>query len=366
MRALIVVFVGLMACKRGQPEARKLVTPTAEEARVFGKELAKYIAPCDTAELDRRIDRDLLIERAVANRKVDDAFMRGFKSSFESVGTVLCRQLSQQQNVQASFLRLHMVNGVPRPLIRLLQDGALNYYELDLDKTGGRVRAADITIYMAGERLSELVGKMIDMLKDEGAGTAMLLTAVSSNMQQQKWQEAYGAIQALPAKLREHKAVKLMQVQIAGELGDDTYREAIDAYAKAFPNDPSLALVEIDHSILQKRYADALRHIDALDKLVGGDPYLDVLRGEIVGQQGNRAEALALATRASERAPELVACWWQLLTQQVASERYTDALKTLETLRDRFKQTIDQDTLRGDERFRVFADSPEYVAWARR
>ena len=172
MRALILIVVGAVACARSQPDARKLVAPTAEEAAAFGKEFAGHIAPCDSTALDRSVDRELLIERAVSNRHVTDDFIRGFKSSFGGIGTVLCRQLSAQTNVAANFLRVKTVNGAPRPLIRLLQDGALNYYELDLDKQGGRVRAADITIYMAGERLSELLGKMIDMVKGEGATTA--------------------------------------------------------------------------------------------------------------------------------------------------------------------------------------------------
>lgn len=366
MRALMLVFVGLIACARSQPEARKLVSPTAEEAEAFGQDFAKHISPCDAGELDRRMDRELLIRRAVSNRHVTDDFIRGFKSSFGGIGTVLCRQLSVQQNVAASFLRVKTVGGAPRPLIRLLQDGALNYYELDLDKQDGRVRAADLTIYMAGEPLSELVGKMIDMLKREGAETAASLTAISKHMQAREWKEAHVALRSLPAKLRENKAMRLMEVQITAELGDDAYREAIDVYAKAFPNDPSLALVEIDHSILQKRYADALRHIDALDKLVGGDPYLDVLRAEIAGQQGNGAEALTLATRATERAPELVACWWQLLTQQAANQRYEDALVTLATLRDKFGQDISASTLSGDDRFTELAKSPVFLAWSQR
>lgn len=363
MRALILVFIGSIACSRSQPEARKLTPPTAQAAETFGKDFAKYMSPCQADELDRRIDRELIIQRAVSNRYVTDADVKGFKRTFGGIGPVLCRQLDAQSNVAANFLRIHTVGGAPRPLIRLLQDGALNYYELDLDKQADAVRVADITIYMAGERISELVGKMFDMLKGESAATASSLTTISQHINAREWKEAHAALKALPAKLREHKAMRLMEVQITAELGDDLYREAMDGYAKAFPNDPSLALVGIDHAILQKRWADALRHIDALDTLVGGDPYLDTLRADIIGEQGNREQALVLATRATERVPELVACWWQLLTQQTANQRYQDAIGTVKTLRDRFKQDVSQETLRGDDRFRVFADSPEYVAF---
>lgn len=369
MRLLVAVSIALLACTK-QPEARRVVPPSEQEAEAFAKDFVTHLAPCDGAEIDERVDRDLLFARSFAKRRISDSAATSFKRGFGGVGTVLCRQLGAQANVAARYLRLHTVDGTPRPLVRLIIDGAVNYHELELDKRGGTVRVADITNYMAGERLSDTVGTMLDLLLDSGGGEAKTTMETMKRVNQHRlaneWKEAHAAFETLPAAFRGTKPLRLLEVQLTAEIDDASYLAAMDGFTKAFPNDPALVLIQIDRSLLRKEYAETLRFIDLLDKRVGGDPYLDVLRADALGAQGKLPEALEAATRASQAAPDLVASWWALLSQQTANQRYADTLPTLEVLRDKFAQDVSAATLGGDERFGALVASPEFTAWAAR
>ena len=365
--ALVVLCVGLLACKRTQPEARAVVPPTKQEAEAFGREFVKHIAPCNATEIDARIDRDLLVGRALAKRVVSKREAEAFKRGLGGIGTILCRQLDTQQNVAASYLRSQQIDGAPRPLVRLLQDGALNYYELELDKRAGKVLVADLSMYTAGERMSDLLGTMLDLVAESrGELKAAEMKRVTEHANAGEWQQAYDGFKKLPEAFRKSKPLRLFEIQITAELGDEHYLAAMEDYAKAFPGDPSLSLVQIDRAVLRKQYDDLLRYVDDLDRRVGGDPYLDVLRADAYRGQGKAAEALDTAARAAKLAPDLVAAWWSLLTQQAASERYADAIPTLEILRDRFQQDVSADAIGIDERFGGLVASSEYKAWAAR
>lgn len=366
MRALVLLCGAVLACKQAQPEARRLVAPTAAEAEAFAKDFAKHVGPCNASELDRRIDAPLLFSRVFANRKIPDAEKDGFVRGFGSVGKVLCRELTGEARVDATFLRVRLVDGAPRPLLRLVTQGILTYVELELDKQAGRVRVADLTMASAGERFSDVIGGAADMLMAAPAEVEALAEKtqrVNHLMQTKQWKEAETAFRALPAKFRATKAARLMELRIAAELGEDTYRTALAAYAKASPNDPSLALLQIDRALLQNQPADALRQIAILDEQVGGDPYLDTLRADAYAADGKLDEALAAAERAAKGAPESDSVWWQLATQQTASRRYGDAVTTLAVLRDRFGHDVSAATLGSDERFTALVQSAEFAAW---
>lgn len=115
MRWLVAVFVFGLGCRR-------------EAARVFGIEFAKFVVPCDREKLETRIDRELLIDRAIAGRALKRRDMDELRTSFVST---LCNSLDGSW--RARFVRNRIDNGVPKPVIRLTSDAGVEYLELELD-----------------------------------------------------------------------------------------------------------------------------------------------------------------------------------------------------------------------------------------
>jgi tetratricopeptide (TPR) repeat protein len=367
-RALLVVslvapFV-LPSCKQENPPAPAPKPPTLQEAEQFGKAFAAHMVPCKAEALDRDIDLDLLVDRAVAGRSISPADVRGLKRGMGSVGTMLCSQVTPDTTY--TFLRTQTIDGTPRPLFRMLGDEGVNYHSLELDKQGTQLRAADLYVYMSGEQLSSTFGGLFDLALHSGAAFELSskVTEMKTLMQNKQLDQASDILQSLPSELRNSKPILLLGVQIASGMNNDPkYVAAIDAYAKAFPNDPSLDLVMVDGAFLRKKYDEALTLIERLDKRLGGDPYLESLRASALAEAGKYPEAIAHAKQATQLEPTLRQAWWALLTQQAAGKDYGGAVGTIEVLRDRFGGAVDDETLRSDARFGDLVVSKEYLAW---
>jgi tetratricopeptide (TPR) repeat protein len=361
VRTVIVAFViALCSCKDAGPRAVK--PPTVAEAETFGKDFAAKLSPCDAAAVDRVVDVDLLIARSVRGKATDE-FVAGFKKGFGSFGNMFCKQLDGI-DAKLTYLRTQQENGAPRPLLRQISEGGVNYYWLELDKHNGTIKLADLYVFMSGEKMSDTLRGMLETMGRNGLSAGPKIKQIREHMLAKRWEEANKLWQTLPANLRAAKAVKLIELQIASELGDDAYLASLTEYTRAFPNDPSLALIAIDRALLRKQYDVALQYFVDLDTRVGGDAYLDILRADTLTAAGKPEEALAAAKRATEREATMVDAWWTLLSLQASTKRYTDALASVEVLRDKFDADVTTDTLAGDDRFAPLVESPEYAAWA--
>src|SRR5665647_147712 len=188
--SLVVSFV--VACKpREAPPAPVSKPPTPQESEQFAKSFASHMVPCQAGALDRDIDLDLLVDRAVAGRSISPADVRGFKRGLGSVGTMLCSQLTPDTTY--TYLRTQTIDGTPRPLFRMLGDEGVNYHSLELDKQAGGVRAADLYIYMSGEQLSSTFGGLFDVALHSGATSEMSskITQIKTLMQGKQLDEAH-------------------------------------------------------------------------------------------------------------------------------------------------------------------------------
>lgn len=361
---ILVAVIALISCKKENPPAPAPTPPTVQEAETFAKQFAGHMSPCNPVEVDRMIDADVLVTRTVANRQISSAQVSQFRREIRGqMGTMLCAQVGKDKY---TYLRTQMIDGTPRPLFRVHGEVGVNYVQLELDKTTGQIRVADLYIYMTGEKMSETFGNLVDtLLGSSSVGTtALKIQRVKSLMGSKDFAGAHGELLSLPAEIRRSKPIMLMEVQITSDLNDDAqYLKAIDAYAKAFPNDPSLDLVQVDSAIIRKKFDEAIAIVDRLDKRLGGDPYLDVIRAGTYAENGKQAEALAAAKKATTAEPTLETAWWQLLTLQSSNKHFRGAITSIETLRDKFSAVTDDDALRADARFTDLVASKEYAAW---
>ncbi len=365
-RALVVLLVSgiVLGCKKQNvaPPPPAVRAPTVQEADAFAKVFATHMVPCNNAALDREINSDLIVDRVLAGRSMSPADMAGYRRGVGSVGAKLCAHFTP--GATYTYLRTQMIEGTPRPLFRLLMDGGFNYHSLELDKQGSEIRVADLYQYVTGERVSSTFGNLMDLALENGNAAGLNQQAIQTRglMASKKFGEADVVFQSLPASVRNSKSGLLLAVEIAGGLDHDAnYVAALEAYRKAFPDDPSLDLVMIDSAFARKKYDEMIDTIDRLDKRLGGDPYLETLRANAYAESGRLPEAIAHAKRATEQEPTLLDGWWTLFTDQVRGRDYPAAVVTLAVLRDRFHVATDDTKLRADPQFTGLTESPEYA-----
>ena len=101
---------------------------------------------------------------------------------------------------------------------------------------------------------------------------------MSKRSKEQQYQAALDVYAALPESLQKEKSILIERTNVAKHLRGKPYDDAIRDYLKAFPNEPNLNLLMIDAYQEHRLFDRELTCIDGLDRTVGGDPYLDVLR----------------------------------------------------------------------------------------
>jgi hypothetical protein len=339
---------------------------SAADAEVFARAFAAAISGCDPEAVNAMLDLEELGERVAAGRRLPVTR----EQATAKLAATLCAKLGDEVHYQ--LLRLRIVDGQHRPLFRLLDDAddGVNYHELALAKgADGVIRAVDIYVYVTGEYLSESLGAVYEGLMvsaEQGssfAGMGATMKQARELVAAGRHDEARAALAALPAALRATKALRAIEVQISSDQAEATYLAAIDAYRRDFPDDPSVELLLMDAFVLRQDYRRALQSIDVLDRLVGGDPYLEALRSLLHVELGDLAGAAELAASAITREPELYMGWAALLLTRIHAGDIAGAIATMDEVWARFGVALDEATMRADPSFAGLLASAEYAAW---
>jgi hypothetical protein len=377
MRTAWVFAFVLAACDRATPPPKH--TPaTAEQAAEAGRRFVAAALPCDETKLGELIDHEALAARFAAHSpiKTNSATMREIRDE-KRTPHIVCEW--QRKASSYTFLHVHTVAGEPRPVLRRVVKSdrtgvqMVGYDELVLDASmGDSPRVVDIYSYVQGQALSELlageaaaIGSSVSDLSgareiDDAINHARRLTS------ERRFTEALAAIDALPKAVHRSRAVQMMRLKIANNLSETAYKQAIDEIAATFPGDPTIAMVLVDGHILGKDYDAALRDVDVLDQAIGGDPWQDAIRAEILVRR-DRPGDLELASTRAESAirgePRMSKGYFARLDVQLTSKRFPEALDTMTLLSNQFQAKWDDDKLRATPSFAELVATPEYAAW---
>jgi tetratricopeptide (TPR) repeat protein len=209
-------------------------------------------------------------------------------------------------------------------------EGGVNYHEVLLAKQStGPIRGQDIYLYLTGEFMSETLRRLyIAAAANESRGFLARLTGrestyakhlsqiqqMNSAIAQGHFRQALQVYEQLPDELKNDKTFLLLRLRAAQTLGDAEYQSAIDALHQLYPDDRSADLLSIDGHVMRKNYAKALDAIDRVDKAVGGDPYLEVVRANTYLKAGDLRSAQQCAGKAIEQDASLEDAYWALVT----------------------------------------------------
>jgi tetratricopeptide (TPR) repeat protein len=146
--------------------------------------------------------------------------------------------------------------------------------------------------------------EMMDKLGDDADGNMATIKKVQKLLAEQDFEGAKYLYDALPDNVKQQKMFMMTNVRICSGLKDQNkYLAAIEAYQKRFPNETNIPLLMIDLGFMRKDYARAQKAINDLDRLVGGDPFLNYYRGLAYKQAGDHANSIRSLEALYEYAP---------------------------------------------------------------
>jgi tetratricopeptide (TPR) repeat protein len=259
-------------------------------------------------------------------------------------------------------------------MFRLISGDGVNYHDLLLER-GEALRIVDIFVHSNGEWISQLVRRgFLPVAARFGGGGTSSDTQYLDNVQNiltmiehyrgGRYEQALAVFDALPEELKKNRNILMQRFAVAVKAGGELYDAAMVDLKTAFPDDPSLGLVLIDYHFNRGEYDTAIAIIDRLDRDVGGDPYLDFFRANVLYVAGRLEEAKQAARRAIEAEPTLEDPYWTLVTISLDEREFTETARLLTEIENELGLVLGD--LGGVPEYREFVESDAYPEWSRR
>jgi len=144
-------------------------------------------------------------------------------------------------------------------------------------------------------------------------------------------------------------------------MGDD-YRKAVKDFQHAFPDAENLALMMIDFYALNKDFKQVRAAVDKLDKQVGGDPYLNLYRGNFALAQDKKQAGKDFYTQLIKDIPKNATPYTSLIDLALADKDFKEATRLLISAEENTDIRFEPD-FNGADGFKAYVASPEYEKW---
>jgi hypothetical protein len=357
-----VVVAFAVGCSKKTSGPPTITQPTKEQATAFAVEIAKTLDPCDNTAFAALYDLDKFTQASIAGLPLPAADRR--QARIESNDAIKpCFEIGPYAGTPLTFLRVHMVDGAPRPLFRMLYPGGgVNYVEFVLHLDGDKVRIADTYSYVAGNLVSESLRSLYAHVKDPSVGQR--LARLGDALQQDDRATAREVIASLPADLRATKHIRVMELDTVDQDDNATYAAKLEAYRKDFPDDPTLDLKLIDAEYLKGDHVALGATIDRFERLIGGDPYLDVIRAMMALEAHDHDAAAGRAQRAVDADPTLADGWRMLIAAHAMRGDVASSVIAIDQMRTR-RPALQESMLTDLDVWSEVQGSKEYAAWKR-
>ena len=354
---------------------------TDEQAREFVDAVEDAIAQDDPKAFGALIDWNDLCTTATsgfpdtpAMRKLRRDFARGVISKIRESGGITSQILqSLKTDGTYRFLRIHKVDQKNRALFRMVTEQGLNYHDFVLEAKPVRgIVAVDLYVYITGELFSETLHQLFapltkDALKDAKAKPATgefdydKLKNFSELAKTDRFDDLKKLYQSLPESMQKQKSLLILWMAAAARHNEAQYGAAIETYETAYPNDPSLNLILIDGYFLRGKFDMALQATERLDRQIGGDPYLNVMRANIHTKMKDYAKARQAAEKGIQEEPDLVDAHWALISTALTEKDAKGVLEQLKRIDQKFELSFGDMTQEAD--YADFVKTPQHAEW---
>ncbi|MCF2873869.1 MULTISPECIES: tetratricopeptide repeat protein [unclassified Tenacibaculum] len=321
-------------------------------------------------------DRFLIESNNKKVKNFNKSFYEGFTASFD-FGNIVLKEIEKD----ASYDYLNIVKdkeGEYYLLFRLYGNG-LNYHKHLIKEIDGEIRIVDTYVSLTGEYLSDTFGSIYKgvlykggFLKSLSKGSnndsmhdLLKIQKIRNLRSEGKLQEAHDLYKTLSEEGKKKKIYQLSNLLILANLDEAKYAKAIETYEKQFPNDVSLYLVSIDGYILGKKYDEALKAVDNLDKAIGGDSFLNFIRGNIYFLKLEYKKSEDKFKEVLEEYPNFIDAYDSLLSIYIESNNVKKAIEVLDIMVNDFE--LPKDILFNSigENYPEFQKNKEIIKWSK-
>jgi tetratricopeptide (TPR) repeat protein len=238
--------------------------------------------------------------------------------------------LEATKNGSYNLVRGFVQNEEMHLLFRAFGDGGLNYQDITLIRIRDSLRAADIYSYQLGESYSKLFSYLIaDMATLDVHSSLTSREKYGSIFEHaltlKNYSLARSAFEKFDDETQNDKHLSLQYMLACDQLGDKLFRKSVDHFVSLFPEEPTTYLLMMNKYADTKDYKDYSHAIDKLDTLLGIDPFLDYLRGNIEVKLGDSRAALHFYQNVFDYDPGIWQNTEKLVTLKVVNNELVQA-----------------------------------------
>jgi tetratricopeptide (TPR) repeat protein len=377
--SVTLAFASVNLCAVEPPPAQPVKPLAEKDYTEFGRKLEDAATKGDQVNFDKLVSIVDIFERTVKDlgfpEKERKSMLRGAESSKKNLSDQI---LTHMKNGGCySLLRVHEVEGRKRVLMRFItEDGSVNYHDFILTHNqDGLVVAEDMYVFMNCEMISQTFRRMLLLVaSDPKKGIAAQLREsdqllvknikeilkMTAALKEGRSMEALSIFRKLPDELQKEKAFQLIAIQAAQGLDDAEYLGEIERFRKNHPKDATIDFLAIDYYFLKKKYDEVLKAIEKLDKSLGGDSYLLILKGTALNQAGRNAEAKPLIEKGIKEGPKVANAYWIRIAIALEEMNHADTLEWLKKIEESGLVQISPETIKESDNYSKFVKSPEY------
>ncbi len=286
--------------------------------------------------IDHFLYPDSLLERLRQKSQYlkDPEALKGFSSTFVpalSKGGIGKQVLTVIHNGNYRLLREYDQGGRKHLLFRMFGDGGLCYQDFILIRVGDSIEAADIFNYSSDEWTSSSIARITDMfgLTSTPMGDVGILKKMTEQLNNAQYMDLKATFGALAPQYKKSKSIQMIYISACHHIDLGLYEQALEDYAKTFPDAAGSYLMMLDLYYLRKEYDKGLECLDKLDKVVGGDTLLDYYRANFYTAMNKKAEALSCYENVYRYDPTLKANVLRLTAAYAAADQKDKARKVI-------------------------------------
>lgn len=355
--------------------------PLEREAvwRTFVQAMSAFEAG-DLTPLAELFDVERFLDRALIGLTIPEASRRALGRNF---GLQFVQSVHRTVGDEGSYRMVwvdYLETGELLGMARVFNGEAINYHEFSIEPDDfGRPRIVDLFVALTGEMFSQTMRRT-------------WLPAIPKDQQQRittdaAWAHAYNEhferidqmatalrisdharvleiYDTLPEVLQMDTVCRSLAVMAASASDEARYGELLRKFAKAGADDPSLMLHQLDFYVLKGQPERALECVDELNEFVGGDPFLNFYRGNLLYLL-ERYDESALRFRATvEYAPDIIEPYWGLVTAELERQNWAGVVETLLAIEMNFNLEFNDLTM--VEGYEEFVKTEEFRTWLNR
>jgi hypothetical protein len=371
--------------KKTAAESTSAKEVTEQEAKDWAAALQRAMLARDLGAAERLLDWSDLVDSAMGTPGWASRARKDDQLTSEVRGVPKEQRFSPEKGFAGSIIRglgagadyralhIHRQDGRQRALFRLIgANGAVNYHDYMLTRSAaGKIVATDCYLCTMGVLLSETF--RLAFLQKPGADTARLSGAekdyvahaaeienIRLDAREKKWPQVLAALKRLPPSVQASKLVMPTRILAAQQSNEAEYLAVIDEFRKNYANDPMLDLISIDGYVLRGQYDKADQCIQRVNRAVGGDPYLKVMRANMLTAQEKLDAAHELLQTAVAEEPTLLRAYNALIDGSLARHDFIETFEWLTAAETHGARFGDLTKL---SQFAEFVKSPQYQIW---